>query len=71
VIGGCSFEVKNQHCFYINFTRLHLSFQLYVASVNLPNPPLCAIVVFIWKSKLWMKILVVGRWLGSLSYTTF
>jgi len=38
VIGGFSFEAKNQRCFYIDFTRLHLSFQLYVASVNLPTP---------------------------------
>ena len=41
MIGGCSFEAKNQRCFYIDFTRLHLSFQLCVASVNLPNPSLC------------------------------
>jgi len=26
VIGGCSFEARNQHCFYINFRRLHLNF---------------------------------------------
>jgi len=23
VIGGCSFEAKNQRCFYIDFRRLH------------------------------------------------
>jgi len=39
VIGGCSFEAKNQRYFYIEFTCLHLSFQLYIASVNLPTPP--------------------------------
>jgi len=61
MIGGFSFEAKNQRCFYFDFTRLHLSFQLYIASVNLPNPYPRVIVVFIWKLKLWMKILVVGR----------
>ena len=35
MIGGCSFEAKNQRCFYIDFRRLNLSFQLCVASVNL------------------------------------
>jgi len=38
VIGGCSFEAKNQRYFYMDFTHLHLSFQLCVASVNLPTP---------------------------------
>jgi len=50
VIGGCSFEAKNQRYFYIDFTRLHLNFQLCIASVNLPNLP-C--VVLLCSSRNW------------------
>jgi len=52
MIGGCSFEARNQRCFYINFTRLHLSFQLCVASANLSAKPppvlLCCIGEVCW-----------------------
>jgi len=46
VIGGCSFEARNQCCFYIDFTRLHLSFQLCVASANLSANPPCVIMLY-------------------------
>jgi len=58
LIGGCSFEAKNQRCFYIDFTRLHLSFQLCVASVNLPNPP----VLLLCSSRNFALNENIGRW---------
>jgi len=59
VIGGCSFEARNQRCFYIDFRRLHLRFQLCVASVNLPNPPVLYCFVHLEIEALNENI---GRW---------
>jgi len=58
VIGGCSFEAKNQHYFYIDFTLLYLSFQLCVASVNLPNP----LVLLLCSSENFALNENIGRW---------
>ena len=51
----------NQGCQYV-FNHCRIGFNLLISILNLPNPPT---VVFIWKLKLWTKILVVGRRLGS------
>ena len=71
MIGGCSFEARNRCCFYIDFTRLHLSFQLCVASVNLSaNPPPC-VIVFYWCVDLEIEALNknIGRW--EITWFTF
>jgi len=58
VIGGCSFEARNQCCFYIDFRRLHLSFQLCVSSVNLPTP----LVLLLCSSEIEALNENIGRW---------
>jgi len=54
-----SFEARNQRYFYIDFTHQHLSFQLCVAFVNLPNP-----LVLYWCVDLEIEALNknIGRW---------
>jgi len=63
VIGGFSFEERNQRCFYIVFTHMHLCFQYCVTSVNLPTPPCYRCCVCLENEALNKNI---GRWKTTL-----
>jgi len=71
MIGGFSVESRNQYILNSVFNSVSGFLLEFSNFVWIYQPPLCVIVVFIWKLKLWIKILVVGRRLGSLSCTAF
>jgi len=57
MIGGFSFEARNQRCFYTSAFK----FSVLCYICKSAKPPSVIGVVFVWKMKLWTRTLVIGR----------